>query len=51
MTVTMLGQGTLAGQQGVFGNDLATFLDANDRLYKLAGLMPWDRLIADLSQL
>jgi IS5 family transposase len=45
----MIGQGTPAGQQSVFGNDLATFLDPNDRLRKLAGIIPWNVLIADVS--
>ena len=36
----MLGSGDPKGQQGVFGNDLATMLDPNHRLYRLATIIP-----------
>jgi IS5 family transposase len=47
----MLGQGTPQGQIGIFGGDLATLLDPNDRLYRLAKFIPWDEMINDFAPL
>jgi hypothetical protein len=47
--VMMNGQGTPARRQSVFGNDLATFIDTNDRFRKLAGIIPWNALIPGAS--
>lgn len=46
----MVGEGDPQGQQGVFGNDLATMLDPNNRLYLLAKRIPWDAISAELVQ-
>lgn len=46
----MVGEGDPAGQQGVFGNDLATMLDPNDRLYRLAQNIPWASIEQDLAR-
>jgi transposase, IS5 family len=45
----MVGNGDPVGQQGVFGNDLATMLDPNNRLYQMAQRLPWDVIAADLA--
>ena len=47
----MLGSGDPKGQQGVFGNDLATMLDPNHRLYRLATIIPWNAIEQDLRPL
>ena len=46
----MIGSGDPAGQQGIFGNDLATMLDPNDRLYRLAKIIPWAAIQDDLAR-
>jgi len=46
----MVGEGDPPGQQGVFGNDLATMLDPNDRLYRLAQKIPWAAIESDLAR-
>lgn len=46
----MVGAGDPAGQQGVFGNDLSTMLDPNDRLYILAKRVPWADIEKDLAR-
>ena len=46
----MVGAGDPAGQQGVFGNDLGTMLDPNDRLYILAKRVPWAGIEKDLAR-
>jgi IS5 family transposase len=46
----MVGESEPTGQQGVFGNDLATMLDPNDRLYLLSQKIPWPALEQELSK-
>ncbi len=41
--------GEPSGQNGFFGNDLATMLDPNQPLYRLAQRMPWNDLVAFLA--
>jgi IS5 family transposase len=42
--------GEPSGQNGIFGNDLATMLDPNQPLYRLAQRMPWNDLVAFLAK-
>lgn len=45
----MVNEGQPTGQSGVFGNDLATMLDPNQAVYRLAKNLPWEALIAAMA--